>query len=248
MADALAMAGAKRLGRSAPDESPSVSRIVSLAPSNTEIAAALGLSAAIVGVCDDSDWPEDVSARAAKVGMDLQIDPERVAALQPDLVLASLSVPGMEKCVAAVRAKGLEPLVLDPKSLDDVLRDIATVGDAAGVPRRARTLNNSLRERLARVERITDGRGRPRVYWEWWPKPLISPGRKSWMVDLVKIAGGDLIFADVDRESFPLEEAQVIAENPEVVVLCWVGTLQRKQEPAKVYARKAWAGIRALKD
>jgi len=51
----------------------------------------------------------------------------------------------------------------------------------------------------------------------------------------------------VDRESFPLEEARVIAEDPEAVVLCWVGTLQRKQDPAKVYARKAWAGLRALR-
>lgn len=73
-------------------------RIVSLAPSNTEIVQALGLMEHLAGVDDWPDWPPSVQS-LPKVGPDLSIDLDRVEALRPDLVLASLSVPGMEKNV-----------------------------------------------------------------------------------------------------------------------------------------------------
>jgi iron complex transport system substrate-binding protein len=220
---------------------------VSLAPSNTEIAHFLGLTDRVVGVCDDSDFPAEL-AGAARVGMDLQIDADRVAALKPDLVLASLSVPGMERCVKAVEEKGLATLTLDPKRLEDVFRDIEAVGRAAGVPGRAAALNASLRGRLAAVERSVAGLERPTVWWEWWPRPLISPGARSWMVDIVRVAGGRMLFDDVDRESFTVGEERVLLQDPEVAVLCWCGTLQRKQDPAKLAARPGWANVRAVAD
>ncbi|HYG59594.1 MAG TPA: ABC transporter substrate-binding protein, partial [Symbiobacteriaceae bacterium] len=71
-------------------------RLVSLCPSNTEIVHALGLTDWLVGVDDWSDFPSAVT-ELPRVGPDLSVDIDRVAALQPDLVLASLSVPGMEK-------------------------------------------------------------------------------------------------------------------------------------------------------
>jgi len=229
----------------AADGEPSVRRIVSLAPSNTEIAHFLGLTDRVVGVCNDSDFPAELQG-AARVGMDLNIDADAVAALSPDLVLASLSVPGMERCVEAVKSRGLPTLTLDPKRLEDVFRDIRLVGRAAGVPGRAEALNASLQRRLAAVESAVMGPPRPRVWWEWWPRPLISPGSRSWMVDIVHIAGGELIFGDVDRESFTVEEERVLLQDPEVAVLCWCGTLQRKQDPAKLMARPGWAGVRAV--
>ena len=74
-------------------------RIVSLACSNTEIVWALGRADLLVGVDDHSDWPEEVVGPLPKVGPDLEIDVDKVAALEPDLVLATLTVPGHEKVV-----------------------------------------------------------------------------------------------------------------------------------------------------
>jgi iron complex transport system substrate-binding protein len=219
---------------------------VSLAPSNTEIAYYLGLGDRVVGVCDDSEWPADARTKA-KVGMDLQIDAEKVAALNPDMVLASLSVPGMEKCVAAVRERGLDAIVLDPKSLEDVLSNIEEVAKAAGVPHRGFALTARMREGFAQVERAVAGLDRPTVFWEWWPKPLIAPGGKSWMVDIVRIAGGTLLFADEDKESFIVEEGRLLAADPEVLVMCWVGAIAKKQHPDKAYAREGWQNVRAVR-
>jgi iron complex transport system substrate-binding protein len=229
------------------DETPRVNRIVSLAPSNTEIAYYLGLGPQVVGVCDDSTWPDDARTKA-KVGMDLQIDATKVAALEPDLVLASLSVPGMEKCVADVRERGLDAIVLDPKSVDNVMENIEEVALAAGVPERARQLVGSMRARFARVEAAVAGMERPLVFWEWWPRPLISPGARSWVVDIVRIAGGRMLFADEQKESFHLEEARVLTADPDVVALCWVGAIAKKQDPSKVYERDTWAGVKAVRN
>ncbi len=88
-------------------------RLVSLCPSNTEIACGLGLGPQLVGVDDWSDWPPEVAGKP-RVGSDLTADLDRVAALSPDLVLASLSVPGMERNVAGLAARNLPHIVLDP--------------------------------------------------------------------------------------------------------------------------------------
>ena len=99
-------------------------RIVSLACSNTEIVCALGCADFLVGVDDHSDYPEDVVAGLPKVGPDLDIDVDRVAALEPDLVLATLTVPGHEKVVERVESAGLRFIAPEPVSLEDVYRDV----------------------------------------------------------------------------------------------------------------------------
>src|SRR5258706_2399073 len=75
-------------------------RVVSLTCSNTEIVCALGLAECLVGVDNHSDYPVDVVTPLPRVGPDLDIDVDRVRALEPDLVLASLTVPGHERIVA----------------------------------------------------------------------------------------------------------------------------------------------------
>ena len=81
-------------------------RVVSLNCSNTEIVHALGMAHALVGVDDDSDWPPDVVTPLPKVGRDLDVRIPDVRALEPDLVLASITVPGHEQVVAGLAHAG----------------------------------------------------------------------------------------------------------------------------------------------
>src|SRR5437899_7615074 len=81
-------------------------RIVAVAPSNTEILHALGLGRRIVGVDSWSDYPPRV-LRLPRLGSDLHVDVNRVAALRPDVVVASLHVPGMQDNVPAFEQAGL---------------------------------------------------------------------------------------------------------------------------------------------
>jgi iron complex transport system substrate-binding protein len=221
-------------------------RIVSLACSNTEILFALGLGAQVVGVDDWSDFPPQVGG-LPRVGPDLGIDMAKVAALEPDLILASLSVPGMERNIPPLERLGVPFLVLDPKRLDDVFGDIERVGEATGVPENARRLNADLRSRIEVVRaRAHQAAHRPTLYWEWWPTPLICPGRQSWIVQMSELAGADLLFTDVEATSFVVHESQVLDRDPDHVILCWCGTLQKKMDVTKVAKRPGWDRLRAV--
>ena len=163
-------------------------RVVSLACSNTEIVCALGCADLLVGVDDHSDYPEDVVARLPRVGPDLTPDLERVAALAPDLVLATLTVPGHERVIEGLEAAGLHYVAPEPVSLDDVYRDIADIGARLGVSDRARELVAAMRRALTPPPSGDEASSRPSILVEWWPKPVIAPGKRSWVDDLIGLA------------------------------------------------------------
>ena len=198
-----------------------------LACSNTEIVAALGLAHTLVGVDDHSDFPAEAVAPLPRLGPDLSIDVAKVAALRPDLVLASLTLPGHERVVDALRAAGL-PVALapDPQRLDDVYRDIRDIGALLGAARRAEALVADMQDRL---------RPRPpagvRILVEWWPKPVIVPGRRSWVTDVIALAGGINPFGDRDVRSTPITDAEAADAAPDVVVVSWCGVPLRRYRP-----------------
>src|ERR1700719_1009329 len=103
-------------------------RVISLCPSNTEIMEYLGLTSQLVGVDDYSDWPSSIQ-HLPKLGPDLSINMDLVEQLKPDLVLASLSFPGMGKNVDALNERGIPYIVLNPQSLTDIEHDLIRTAD-----------------------------------------------------------------------------------------------------------------------
>lgn len=221
--------------------------IVSLACSNTEILFALGFGSSVVGVDDWSDFPPPV-VDLPRVGPELKIDMAKVAALKPDLIVVSLSVPGMERNLPGLERLGVPYLVLEPKSLHDVFKDIRMLGEVTGVPEVAQRLVAELRAQIEAIQmqaqKATD---RPTLYWEWWPSPLISPGRQSWMVQISELAGADLLFKDVEATSFEVQESQVFEADPGCLMLCWCGMLQKTMDVKQVAERPGWDRLRAVK-
>lgn len=222
-------------------------RVVSLTCSNTEIVCALGCAHLLVGVDEHSDFPADVVAALPRVGKDLSVDPEKVAALRPDLVLASLTVPGHEHVVAALQVRGLPLLTLAPRSVADTAEDILTIGAALGVPERAQALAQAL---LAAVGPIPSAAapGAPRILVEWWPKPVIAAGRRSWVNDLLLAAGAENALGDRDVESAPLHDEDVVALAPDAVVIAWCGVPLSHYRPEVVLRRPSWQGLRLVRE
>jgi iron complex transport system substrate-binding protein len=211
-------------------------RIVSLACSNTEIVCALGCSHMLVGVDDHSDFPEEVVTALPKVGPDLEIDVDRVAGLDPDLVLATLTVPGHEKVVERLAAAGLPYIAPEPLSLDDVYRDVREIGSRLGVEDRAEQLVAEMRSELDASE-SPDG---PSILIQWWPKPVITPGRFSWATDVVRAAGGRAVLGNEDHKSRPMTDQEVVDLSPDAVVLSWCGVHPDKYRPDVVLRNEAW--------
>lgn len=220
-------------------------RIVSLACSNTEIVCALGCADLLVGVDDHSDFPEDVVASLPKVGPDLDIDIERVRELEPDLVLATLTVPGHEKVVERLEEAELRFIAPEPVSLADVYRDVRDIGELLDVSDRAEGLVEEMRGALQAEAPRADA---PSILVQWWPKPVISPGRLSWATDVIRAAGGRALLGDEEHKSRPMTDEEVVELAPDAVVLSWCGVHPDKYRPDVVLRNDAWQELEFVQE
>ena len=235
-------------------------RVASLTCSNTEIVCALGMSHVLVAVDDHSDHPEEVVSKLPRLGPDLSIDVDALEELQPDITLASLTVPGHEKVVEEIRAKGLEYMAPDPRCIGDIYRDIRDISKALGVSSRGEALIQWMQRGLEtssvdHEESLTDTavtdkavRELAPVLVEWWPKPVFIPARHSWINEMLHIAGGVNPWKDAPGHSMEVETESVLAHNPEVVIISWCGVDPAKYNPEKVIQRNGWAEVRAVRD
>lgn len=227
-------------------------RIVSFTCSNTEIVAALGCADRLVGVDDHSDHPEPVVADLPRVGPDLQIDIERVAALEPDLVLASLTVPGHEAVLEGLEAAGLPFVAPEPTRLSDVYRDVRDIGRLLGVEDRAGALVEAMQSEMGHLSPIEEGAApddeAPAVVIQWWPKPTIAPGRLSWATDMIHLAGGRNPIGQEEVKSRPISDEEMAALQPEVIVVAWCGVNPAKYRPEVVRNNPALADTPAVRD
>ena len=220
-------------------------RVVSLTCSNTEIVCALGAADVLVGVDDHSDYPVEVVASLARVGPDLSVDAKAVAALRPDLVLASLTVPGHERVLEALLAEGLPVAVFEPKSVADVYTDTLRIGELLGRTAEAARL-------VSEMQSVLDARPvadfHPRVLVEWWPRPVIVPGAPSWVTQQLLAAGGVNPMGERPVESSPITDEEARALLPDAVVISWCGVPAAKYRPDVVYQRAAWRDLPAIRD
>lgn len=219
-------------------------RVVSHTCSNTEIVCALGCSDLLVGVDTDSDFPPEVVAPLPKLGRDLELDIEKVRALQPDLVLTSLTVPGHEEIVVALRKAGLQTIVCDPQSLQDVYGDIREIAAALGVAVRGEALVSQMIEAMPAVDA---GAGAPRILVEWWPKPVIAPAKRSWTTDLIALAGGVNPWASIDAKSVSLADPWIVEVGPDAIVMSWCGVREENYRADVVRRRQGFGGVPAVR-
>ncbi|KGX92558.1 ABC transporter substrate-binding protein [Pontibacillus halophilus JSM 076056 = DSM 19796] len=223
-------------------------RIVSICPSNTEILAYLGAMEDVVAVDDFSDWPQSVQA-LPKVGPDLSIDMDAVEQLEPDLVVASLSVPGMERNIEELERRKLPYVILNPNSLKEILEDVHHLGvmigreeRAAEVTTKCEAIQSTYREQASTLEHLKT------LYWEWWPKPVFTPGGPNWLTELSLLAGGRNLYEDAEQASVQTDWDDVRRRNPDVVCMVWVGVNEKKMKPSLIRKRPGWDNVPAIRD
>jgi len=192
-------------------------RIVSLAPSNTEILFALGLDDRVVGVTEYCNYPEAAKDKEVIGGFNT-VDLERVVALSPDLILATSMHE--DEALRALENRGLTVFALDPTTLDEVLEAIGLVGEITGKVEEAAGLVNDMKERMSAVTEKTDSLSpeqKPRVFFITWHDPLMTPGSGTRHDELIQMAGGVNIARDLTSYADISLEA-VIEADPEVMI------------------------------
>ena len=220
-------------------------RIVSLAPSNTEIVCALDACDRLVGVTNFDDFPAEV-AEVRDVVIGAQVDTEAVVAADPDLVLAAGNELTPSPVIAQLRDLGLTVMTLYPETLDDVYEGIGLVGAALDRGADAADLVGGMRERAANVEAAVAGGGRPRTFYEVgvFENTIFTAGGGSFLASLVDLAGGEPIVGD-PFGTISLE-ALVVAD-PELIVLgdaSYDGTITADS----VAVRPGWAELTAVRE
>ncbi|WP_406686357.1 ABC transporter substrate-binding protein [Rossellomorea vietnamensis] len=223
-------------------------KIVSICPSNTEIIDYLGLTPLLAGVDDYSDYPSEVKS-LPQLGPDLSINMDKLESLKPDLVFSSLSVPGMEKNIEELEKRNIPHITLNPQSFTDIADDLLTVGKACGIEEHAIKRRKEFMGTVECLKTIGEKVSHPpSLYWEWWPKPVFTPGRVNWLTELSTMVGARNLFDDVDLASVQTDWEDVLKRNPDYICLAWVGVRQSRVKPEIVKKRPDWNTLDAVQE
>ncbi|WP_077214463.1 cobalamin-binding protein [Bacillus dakarensis] len=223
-------------------------RVISICPSNTEIIEYLGLSDLLVGVDDYSDWPPAID-KLPRLGPDLSINMDAVQELQPDLVIASLSVPGMEKNIENLKKRNIPHIVLNPQSLSDIEEDLRRTAIALGEQEIGEKAASKFHNEVEALKELGKKHSkRPSLYWEWWPKPVFTPGRVNWLTEISELAGANNLYEDVELASVQTDWDDVYKRNPDYICLSWVGVRTEKIKPETLLKRPNWSNLDAIKN
>ncbi len=235
------------LGREVKLASPA-ERVVSLAPSNTEILFALGAGDKVVGRDEFSDYPEEAKSIQSVGGSMGEYSLEAITALKPDLVLASeLNAPELVK---ALEDLGLTVYYLsNPKTLEDLYVNLETV--AALTDRDPTKLTDSLKARVAAVdEKIAAVTGKPVVFYEidaTDPSKPYTAGPGTFIDQLITRAGGQNVVTLAGiNDSYPqISLEQLVATPPDIILL---GDSLYGATAEAVMARPGWDALKAVAD
>jgi len=222
-------------------------RVISLAPSNTEILFALGLGDKVVGVTDFCDYPEEAQAIEKVGGMEHNL--EKIVALDPDLVLAIGGSPAQVEKATEMEKLGLTVLVLEPGDIESIMADIELIGRATGAEEEANELVAQMRKRFDDITARAEGAmSSPTVFFELDatdPSKPYTPGPGSFIDALITSVGGSNIAASAKMQWAQLSTEEIIAQDPEVIIL---GDVQYGMTAEMVKERPGWSVITAVKN
>ncbi len=166
---------------------------------------------------DYCDYPAQIKDKP-KVGGFADPNLEQIVAMEPDLVLAGDMHPDVTE---KLEDMGLAVLVLSPVTLEDVYASLKLLAEVTGAGAECAELTAKMRERIDAVRAALaplDAGERVRVYFEIYPDPLMSAGKRSGIHEIITLGGGTNIFADVD-DTYPTVSAEAVVDrNPQIIL------------------------------
>jgi len=220
-------------------------RIVSLAPSTTEILFALGLDEEIVGVSQFCDYPSKALLKS-RVGTMSEPNIELISALKPDIVFCT----GLEQApvVAKMKRLNMNVFVSDPASIAELLGSIRQMGDITGRGKEAAALTERMLDEIESVQadvRLVPYTKRPKVFFEIWHNPLMTVGPGSIIDDLITIAGGINIAHDLGSQYGNFSPEELIRRNPDYI---FMGYMYKTRATPLFENRMGWKDVSAVRN
>lgn len=220
-------------------------KIVSLIPSNTEIAFALGLEEEIVGVSDNDNYPEEVSTIEKVGGMEVNL--EKIIALQPNLVLAHASQHSADS-LKQLSDSGITVLIVnDAQNFEDVYSTIDMIGKATGETDKAEALVKEMQGKLAEIkDKASEISEKKKVFIEVGAEPeIFTTGKNTFMDEMVSFINADNIAKD--QEGWvAMDQEAIINRNPDVIITTYGFYVKNADE--QVLSRQGWENVNAIKN
>ncbi|MBN2293241.1 MAG: cobalamin-binding protein [Pirellulales bacterium] len=196
-------------------------RIVSMAPSITEILFALKLGDRVVGVSNYCNYPAEAK-KIDRIGGVMDPNLEAVVALKPDLVVM---LHGNKALCPSLERLGIKTLLVDHKTIRGVLESIPTIGQSCGNTSAARKMTDDLRARIEQVRQKTSGLRRPKVMVSVIRRlgtgrleDVYVAGNDRYFDEMIEIAGGQNVFADQPVRYPVVSNESIIKANPEIII------------------------------
>jgi iron complex transport system substrate-binding protein len=215
-------------------------RVISLAPSNTEIVCAVGGEPQLIGVTTFCDYPATVQT-ITKIGTFSEPSSEVIVSLEPDLVL----VPGGDvqtDIVEQLKSLNVPIFVVAPENLDELVADIEKVGKLLGKNEEAAGLVASMSNDIETVRSKVASLPTKKVFFEIYSEPLMTAGKGTLIDELVTLAGGVNI-GSAAGEGYPqFSEEVLLDQNPEV----YIAVAGAQSDPGAISARPGYSALAAV--
>lgn len=220
-------------------------RIISLAPSTTEILFALGLDEEIAGVSEFCNYPSGALSKE-KVGTFSQPNIEKILSLKPTIVFCT----GLEQAPLAENLKKLKlnVIISNPSDIDSLLASIAEIGKLTNKENQAGLLIKHMKERINETKSLVakiPKEKRQKVFIEIWHNPLSTASKGSFINELIELAGGNNIAYDLKAAYGSFSPELVIKRNPDCIILAYMGKDNSNNE---LKSRAGWNKIAAVKN
>lgn len=214
-------------------------RIISLAPSVTELLFAINAGPQVVGVTKYCNYPSS-AGKLAKIG-DVTIDYERLMLLRPDLVITEDSLNG--EALKKISGLNIRVISIKNNSLSDISKNLRLLGKITGNIQQGELQAHRIEQRIEILRNISYKlKKKPSVFIELWDQPLMTAGPGSFLDDVIQLAGGDNI-GRILPSSFPeISNEMLLKSNPEIIIIANI-----KADTLNIQNRPGWKNLQAVK-
>lgn len=215
--------------------------VVALSPHSVEMLFSIGAGKQIIGTVQFADYPAQ-ALKIPRIGSFSGIQIERVATLQPDLILAwKGGNPAND--LKKLESLGFNILYSHPKNMQEVGDDLLTIGRALGLSKNAELVKNSLMNAYQDIKNKYANKPKVSVFYQLWHDPLRTIGQQGWIASLIKDCGGENIFGHAQGAAAPIISLEsVLVKNPQVII---VPTHSGSQNNQTKYWGK-WLNLKAV--
>jgi iron complex transport system substrate-binding protein len=220
----------------------SAQRIISLAPNITEVLFHIGAGKQIVGADEYSNYPA-AAGKITRVNNYATVNYELILSLQPDLVIAWQSGNG-EAIIRRLRELGIPTYIVETRRLEDIPHLFRRLGQLSGQSKQAQQMADKFAQNLQRLRALNQQKTPLKVFYQIWSDPLITLNGEHMISDVIKLCGGENIFA----KALPLVPyvniESILAADPEVII---AGGSKQDQQVQSVKWQK-WPSLSAVKN